>query len=564
MYFCGPTVYQRIHVGNAVPFVLPLWLRRWLEHAGLRDEGRRQHHGRQRQDLRRRARRERAARRGRDSLVPRGHRPARPRPARCRADCGRDRPRADPDDRGAGRQRDTRTSPTATSTTASPSFPEYGRLSGQRPDQVEEQEPNPRKEDPRDFALWKATKPGEDTSWESPWGRGRPGWHIECSVMAEKHLGPEFEIHGGGLDLVFPHHENELAQSRALGHGFAHIWMHNGLLRFGGEKMSKSVGNVVSLKDALDRWGRETLLLFFLTGHWRKPLEYTDETMAAATARVEWFRELCSGGTSVPAPDDAWDRVSAALEDDFNTPAALAVMHDWRSRGHICCRRASTSSGSDPCESGSRLPRRSVQLAERRAEARAQEGLGRGGPTSWRDRGRRGGMCVTSPSGPFFRLVPRVVNRELVYGRNAVREALRGAVRCSSCGRASERPRRCPGCPRGRASQVRKERELTEAAGSPDHQGVVAWAAPYPVRRRVGAGRGRPAAAGVPRPGDRSSQPRSGRAQRRRRGCDGPRPTRARCGPCHRRRLPRVRRRGRASPDRRRAESLPLPGRGQA
>ena len=100
-------------------------------------------------------------------------------------------------------------------------YPEYGDLSGQRLDQVEEQEPNPRKEDARDFALWKANKPGEDTSWESPWGRGRPGWHIECSAMSEKHLGPEFEIHGGGLDLVFPHHENEIAQSRALGHPFA-------------------------------------------------------------------------------------------------------------------------------------------------------------------------------------------------------------------------------------------------------------------------------------------------------------------------------------------------------
>src|SRR5207245_4917576 len=117
------------------------------------------------------------------------------------------------------------------------SYPPYGQLSGQRPDQVEEQEPNPLKEDPRDFALWKATKEGEDTSWESPWGPGRPGWHIECSVMAEELLGPAFEIHGGGLDLVFPHHENELAQSRSLGHSFAELWMHNGLLRFTGEKM---------------------------------------------------------------------------------------------------------------------------------------------------------------------------------------------------------------------------------------------------------------------------------------------------------------------------------------
>ncbi len=135
------------------------------------------------------------------------------------------------------------------------SSPDYGRLSGQLPDQVEEQEPNARKEDPRDFALWKATKPGEDTSWDSPWGRGRPGWHIECSAMAEQLLGPAFEIHGGGLDLVFPHHENELAQSAALGHPFAKIWMHNGMLRFTGEKMAKSVGNIATIQEVLDEWG---------------------------------------------------------------------------------------------------------------------------------------------------------------------------------------------------------------------------------------------------------------------------------------------------------------------
>ena len=126
------------------------------------------------------------------------------------------------------------------------SFPEYGRLSGQKPDQVEQgEEPSALKEDPRDFALWKANKPAtEDTWWESPWGRGRPGWHIECSAMAEEIYGPAFEIHGGGLDLVFPHHENEVAQSRALGHPFAQIWAHNGMLQFTGEKMSKSSGTV--------------------------------------------------------------------------------------------------------------------------------------------------------------------------------------------------------------------------------------------------------------------------------------------------------------------------------
>src|SRR5204863_161984 len=124
-----------------------------------------------------------------------------------------------------------------------------------------------------------------DTWWDSPWGRGRPGWHIECSAMAEKFLGPSFDIHLGGLDLVFPHHENERAQSQAAGREFARIWMHNGLLRLNREKMSKSVGNIAPLKDVLERWGRETVLLFFMTGHWSKPIDFSDETMTAAQAR---------------------------------------------------------------------------------------------------------------------------------------------------------------------------------------------------------------------------------------------------------------------------------------
>ena len=220
------------------------------------------------------------------------------------------------------------------------SFPDYGRLSGRHGDEdamhnpSEEEERSELKEDSRDFALWKAHKQGEDTWWESPWGRGRPGWHIECSAMAEAFLGPAFEIHGGGLDLVFPHHENELAQSRALGHGFAHIWTHNGLLRFGGEKMSKSVGNVVSLREALDRWGRETLLVFFLSGHWRKPLDYTDETMAAA--RAQWTDFVASVyDPSEERPARGWEALAEALEDDFNTPEALAILHEWRAAGQL-------------------------------------------------------------------------------------------------------------------------------------------------------------------------------------------------------------------------------------
>jgi cysteinyl-tRNA synthetase len=247
-------------------------------------------------------------------------------------------------------------------------YPEYGRLSRQRLDQVEEQEPNPRKEDPRDFALWKANKPDEDTWWDSPWGRGRPGWHIECSVMSEKHLGPEFEIHGGGLDLVFPHHENELAQSRSLGRGFARIWMHNGMLRFAGEEMHKSVGNDVSLKAALDRWGRETLLVFFLTGHWRKPLDYSDATLEAAAARAEGLREVFRG-PSEQASAGAWHRFSAALDDDFNTPAALAVMHEWRD--HELLRRALAIFGLESLAEEEEAPGEVVALAEQRIEARA-------------------------------------------------------------------------------------------------------------------------------------------------------------------------------------------------
>jgi cysteinyl-tRNA synthetase len=248
-------------------------------------------------------------------------------------------------------------------------YSEYGRLSGQRLDQVSEQEPNARKEDPRDFALWKATKPGEDTSWESPWGRGRPGWHIECSVMSEKHLGPEFEIHGGGLDLVFPHHENEIAQSRALGHGFAQVWMHNGMLTFAGEEMHKSLGNDVSLRDALERWGRETLLLFFMTGHWRKPLEYSDRTLEAAAARADGFREVFRS-PSERAPADAWERLSAALDDDFSTPTVLAVMHEWRD--HALLRRALGIFGLESLADEDEAPEGVTALAEQRVQARAE------------------------------------------------------------------------------------------------------------------------------------------------------------------------------------------------
>ncbi len=233
---------------------------------------------------------------------------------------------------------------------------------------MEDQEPNARKEDPRDFALWKANKPGEDTAWESPWGRGRPGWHIECSVMAEQLLGPVFEIHGGGLDLVFPHHENELAQSNALGHEFARIWTHNGMLRFTGEKMSKSSGNVTSMRDAIDEWGKETLLLFFMTAHWRKPIDFSEETLTSAKAQADGFREVFRN-PSTPAAPDAWDTFTAALDDDFNTPDALAVMHSWRD--HDLLRRALDAFGLGALADAADAPAEVHALAEQRQGARA-------------------------------------------------------------------------------------------------------------------------------------------------------------------------------------------------
>jgi cysteinyl-tRNA synthetase len=245
-------------------------------------------------------------------------------------------------------------------------FPTYGRLSGQRPDQVEEQEPNPLKRDPRDFSLWKANKEGEDTWWDSPWGRGRPGWHIECSAMAEKFLGPSFDIHLGGLDLVFPHHENERAQSQAAGREFARIWLHNGLLQLDSEKMSKSVGNIAPLRDVVQRWGREAVLLFFMTGHWSKPIDFSDDVMEAAEARVDRFREVFRSDSQ---PTGDWKAFAAALEDDFNTPEALAVLHGWRD--HELLRRALDVFGLASLAEAVDAPPEIVELAQRRRDARA-------------------------------------------------------------------------------------------------------------------------------------------------------------------------------------------------
>ena len=369
IYTCGPTVYQRIHIGNARPFVLSMWLRAWLRHQGyevtlvenitdINDKiylaapgasaelaadaaqwyiddtnllglGRPDHEPRATESIE--PIEELIA-----ELISLGHAYA------------------------AGGDVYFRVG----------SFPEYGTLSGQRPDRVQEQdgEASPLKEDPRDFALWKAHKEGEDTVWDSPWGPGRPGWHIECSAMAEQFLGPKFDIHLGGLDLVFPHHENELAQSRGAGREFAHIWMHNGMLELTGEKMSKSIGNIAVLRDVVEQWGRETVLLYFLTAHWRKPIDFSDATMEQAAAQVETFRNAFRGEER---DGGDWAPFESALDDDFDTPAALAVMHEWRRAGQPSpLREALTIFGLGSVAEEAAPPPELVELARGRQAAR--------------------------------------------------------------------------------------------------------------------------------------------------------------------------------------------------
>jgi cysteinyl-tRNA synthetase len=216
------------------------------------------------------------------------------------------------------------------------SLPSYGELSRRDLDQMDQGEGvegADLKEDPLDFALWKAQKPGEDTAWDAPWGRGRPGWHIECSAMAERLLGAELDIHGGGIDLVFPHHENEAAQTLAgRGRPLARAWMHNGMLEMATEKMSKSLGNIRSLADVLDEYGPEALILYFSGGHYRQPVAFSAERMEEAVRAAGRIRD--AGRRLVPGPSPAElgahrEAFFAALADDFNTARALAALYDW-------------------------------------------------------------------------------------------------------------------------------------------------------------------------------------------------------------------------------------------
>jgi cysteinyl-tRNA synthetase len=392
IYACGPTVYGRIHVGNARPFVVFTLLKRFLAHEGydvtlvanITDVNDKIYAAAQAQGVAS----DRLAREMTTAYL------------------------ADTEGLGLGRPDHE---PLASETMgpiiglidrlielghAYPaegdvyfsvrSYPKYGELSHRNIDQMDQGEGVEgagRKRDPLDFALWKGRKPGEDTAWESPWGPGRPGWHIECSAMAEQLLGVEFEIHGGGSDLIFPHHENEAAQTRAA-HGapLARLWMHNGMVRLDSEKMSKSVGNVFALHEALAAHGRDALLMYFLGGHYHQPIEFDDDRLSEAGASVNRIREAGRGlidGSSPVWSGPMRERFFDSLANDFNTPRALAVVFEWVRRANRAV--AASVGDADLREMLSvfalenlleadhtRPPTEAIELLEARERARAQ------------------------------------------------------------------------------------------------------------------------------------------------------------------------------------------------
>ncbi len=339
IYACGPTVYGRVHVGNARPFVVFALLRRFLEREGyeptlvvnVTDVNDKIYDA------------------AREAGVP-SERLAREMTAAYVADT---------DALGLGRPDHEPLASEAIDGIVSlisdlvggghaypaggdvyfrvPSFPAYGKLSNRPLEEMQQGEGDDEaalKENPQDFALWKGRKEGEDTAWPSPWGEGRPGWHIECSAMAESVLGTDFEIHGGGSDLVFPHHENEIAQTEAArDEPLARIWMHNGMVRFEGEKMAKSVGNIALLHEALEQYGPQTLVMYFAGGHYRQPLAFSPDELDDASGAVASLRELIRRlDPGAPEPEGLagyaerfWDH----LADDFNTPAARSVLFEW-------------------------------------------------------------------------------------------------------------------------------------------------------------------------------------------------------------------------------------------
>jgi cysteinyl-tRNA synthetase len=339
IYACGPTVYGRIHVGNARPYVVFSLLKRFLEHEGydstlvvnVTDVNDKIYDA------------------ARDRGVPSAEL-AREMTAEYMEDTDRlelGRPDAEPlatetIDAIVALIQDLVESGHAYERAGDvyfrvSSFPGYGKLSNRPLEDMQQGEGDDAaelKESPQDFALWKGRKEGEDTWWESPWGQGRPGWHIECSAMAEAVLGVPFEVHGGGSDLVFPHHENEIAQTEAArGKPLSRTWMHNGMVEMGEEKMAKSVGNIRLLHGALDEYGRDAFVMWMVGAHYRKPVAYSEEALedsSRAVARVrDLVRRLDPEGAPLDDDDALVDAFFDALSDDFNTPQARAVLFDW-------------------------------------------------------------------------------------------------------------------------------------------------------------------------------------------------------------------------------------------
>jgi cysteinyl-tRNA synthetase len=390
IYACGPTVYSRVHVGNARPFAVFSQLKRFLEHEGYRatlvanitdindkiyDAARAA--GRESADLAREMTTHYMADTGRLGLGRPDHEPL-----------ASDFVEPIVDLIGALVERGHAYAADGDVYFRVRTLPEYGALSKrdvEQMDQGEGVEGADRKEDPLDFALWKAHKEGEDTCWDSPWGRGRPGWHIECSAMAESLLGLEFDIHGGGIDLVFPHHENEIAQTVAgRGRPLARLWMHNGMLEAAeGEKMAKSVGNIRGLAEVLDEVGPETLVLYFCTGHYRQPLTFSPKSLEAAGNAVRRIRDAGRRLAAVGSPEELAahrDAFFDALADDFNTARALPALYEWigaanklpegTGDGHL--REMLGVLGLESLlEAETGPPPDAVVLADRRAEARA-------------------------------------------------------------------------------------------------------------------------------------------------------------------------------------------------
>jgi cysteinyl-tRNA synthetase len=392
IYACGPTVYSRVHVGNARPFVVFTQLKRFLEHEGydvtlvanITDINDKIYDA------------ARAAGRASAGL-------AREMTAHYIEDTGRlgiGRPDYEPLASDYVGEIIALITALVDGGHAYPvmgdvyfrvrTLPEYGELSRRDVDQMDQGEGvegAELKEDPLDFALWKAQKEHEDTAWDSPWGPGRPGWHIECSAMAETLLGVELDIHGGGIDLVFPHHENEAAQTAAArGRPLARLWMHNGMLEAAaGEKMAKSVGNIRGLGEVLDEVGPEPLLLYFSGGHYRQPLAFSPEALEAAAGGTRRIREAArrlAPGESPAELAGHRDAFFDALADDFNSPRALAALYEWIGEanklppgaGDAHLREMLGVLGLESLlEAEEGAPPEVQALAERRARARAEQ-----------------------------------------------------------------------------------------------------------------------------------------------------------------------------------------------